>query len=722
MIALRESFQTDQDGGAPDPLGSVMPWTEAIFAPQGWLCDLLRLEHRPQQEIMAVRVARAMAGRVPLLFEAGTGVGKSLAYLIPGLLAAHASSGPLVVSTNTIALQEQIRDKDFPLALKLFAGIPDLSKLADSKAALLVGKGNYLCANRLTQALRNKGDLFGSEESAELMRIAEWARQTAEGLREELNPPPLPEVWEWVNADSSACDSRTCRPETCFYRRARQRVTNARLIIVNHSLLFALLGAGAGHNGQSPGVLFPNDMLVLDEAHTIPAIATEYAGDNLSSYGFDRLLKRLFNPRHRKGLLSRHGSHADVSLVEELLSLGERFFTNLRQDVLRDKPILRLYEAGWGPPDLLEPLTVLSARLGKIAAKIEDDSADSEVRDLRSRLDGFRTSLFNVLSMADGQMVYWLEKAGRRQTIVHIRTAPIDVAPFLRSTLFEKSTAVILTSATLAEGPGMESFKNRVGAHDVEAEQVLSPFDYDRQMRIYAASDAPEPAAGSGRLDLAYLAEMIGYCALQARGGSLVLFTSRGDMKAVAASLDGRFASAGRLFLMQGRDGPRSELMRRFKASGEAILFGTDSFWVGVDVPGRALSQVIITRLPFENPSHPVAEARAEWVRARGGQPFHEITLPAAVVKFRQGVGRLIRNKTDLGTITILDSRLMRKPYGKRFQAILPGRKIIPFTAASRDQVFRILEANLPGSHTSLASEEPDLPESEEEPGFEDYS
>jgi ATP-dependent DNA helicase DinG len=343
---------------------------------------------------------------------------------------------------------------------------------------------------------------------------------------------------------------------------------------------------------------------------------------------------------------------------------------------------------------LEEPLRALCERLGTLAESAANEAEEDEWRDRRDRLAGYRATLDLCLGLTAPAHVYWLERTGRRRPIVQVRAAPLDVAPHLREAIFDRDTGVVLTSATLSDGATLAGFRARVGAPAEARERIeISPFDFERNLRVFVAADAPEPSAAGGRLDLDWLAEMLGFCALRLRGGTLALFTSHADLRAVGERLEGGFAAANRPFFRQGVDYSRGDLTRQFARAGNGILFGTDSFWTGVDVPGPALSQVILTRLPFENPSHPVLEARHEWVRARGGQPFAEITLPEALVKFRQGVGRLIRRQTDCGTVTILDSRVLRKEYGKRFLAALPRRGHAVFTRADRDAVFQPLEA-----------------------------
>jgi ATP-dependent DNA helicase DinG len=647
-----------------------------IFAEDGWLCDALELEHRPQQAQMARAVAAAMKADEPLLFEAGTGVGKSLAYLLPGIIHAVSQSRQLIVSTHTISLQEQLETKDLPLCRKFFSAVEELKPYVAFKSTVLVGKSNYLCTTRLAYALADRASLFSDDDYTELQRIADWAEGSATGLRHELVPSPRPEVWETVNADSSACSRKHCNCEKCFYQRARARLRSAHVIIVNHALLFALINAGgaqaqgAGSNGR--GLLFPDDFVVLDEAHTVPEVATKNFGLSLSSYGVDRALKLLYNPKTRRGLLRKEGGAEAQQLVLDALEASQQFFDFIATALLTKQAIVRLREKDVAEPLLDGPLTALHKIVGKLADRLDEGRDRDELLDQAGRLKGLRAGLNEWLSLANETHVYWAERTGRRQTIVSLRSAPIDVAPELRKHLFGCGTSIVCTSATLAHGGRIETFAQRIGADDAHAVVEASPFDFERNMRVYVAADVPLPSPKDARLSLDALVDWLRFCTLRVSGGSLVLFTSYNDLRHCAAALAEDFSMAGRPLLLQGDDLSRTELAIRMRELGNAVLFGTDSFWTGVDVPGDALSQVVITRLPFDPPTHPILEARAEHIRDRGGNPFNELTLPDALIKFRQGVGRLIRTANDRGLITILDARVLAKSYGRLFLDSLP--------------------------------------------------
>jgi ATP-dependent DNA helicase DinG len=685
MIGLR-----DEPSAPPPPSSQAPALVAQAFAEGGWLQDLLRLEHRPQQEQMARAVATAMADDEVLLFEAGTGVGKSLAYLVPGIIHAIDQSRQMIVSTHTISLQEQIESKDLLLCRRLFDSVAALRPYAKFKSAVLVGKANYLCTTRLAHAVQASQELFPTAEQEELQRIASWAAGSREGLRHELQPAPSPEVWDAVNADSSACSHKNCGSEHCFYQRARARLRHAQVIIVNHSLLFAHVSAGgASEKGGTRGVLFPDDFVVLDEAQTVPEVATDHFGLRLSSYGADRLLKYLWNPAKKRGLLHRLGGAREKQLVEDALDAAEQFFGFLRENLLAKQPLVRLREEGFAEPWMDGPLLALGKAVGALADRLDEGRDRDELLEQRGRLNTCRTGLKQFLGLNAEDHVYWLERSGRKGQIVTLRTAPIDVAPYIREQLLQRKTSVLFTSATLAMGGQIEPFQQRVGAEDARAVVVASPFDYERHLRVYVAADVPLPSPADARLALDVLTDYLEFCTLRVKGGSLVLFTSYHDLRRCAEALEPVYARHHRPFFLQGAEASRTELARRMRATGNSILFGTDSFWTGVDVPGDALSQVVITRLPFDVPTHPVTEARAEWIREHDGNPFNELTLPDALVKFRQGVGRLIRTQTDRGLVTILDSRVLLKAYGRLFLECLPKRDYQRITKETREVRFK---------------------------------
>jgi ATP-dependent DNA helicase DinG len=690
MIGLRD----EQEALPPAPPPSRAPeFAALLFRTEGILHSALSLEHRPQQEHMANAVAAAMKDDQPVIFEAGTGVGKSLAYLLPGIVHAMDQRRQLIVSTHTIALQEQLDQKDLPLCRRVFAADARTRPYSEFKSAVLLGKGNYLCTTRLATALKDKQELFATSEHIDLQRIAAWAETTRDGLRHELAPPPSPDVWELVNADSSACARKYCDCERCFYQRARARIRSANLIVVNHSLLFALIAAGgaAANGGGTRGILFPDDFLVLDEAHTVPEVATDYFGLRLSSYGIERMLKHLFNPKTRRGLLQKHCGPTEQQLVQDALEASHQFFAFLHENLLATRSIVRVRTEGFAEAWLDGPLLALHKAVRTRADKFDEGREREELLEQAGKIRSVQVGLKKFLSLEEPDAnVYWVERIGRRQTVIALRSAPIDVAPQLAEALLQRSTSVVFTSATLAVADNLEPFRKRIGAAPaVRAELEHSPFDFAKNMRVFLATDVPLPTPQEAKLALDVLADHIDFCTRRTTGGTLVLFTSYADMKRVAEIVEPTYQGAHRPFFMQGRDASRTDLARQLRDSGNGILFGTDSFWTGIDVPGDALSQVIITRLPFQVPTHPILEARTEHIRSAGGNPFNDLTLPEALMAFRQGVGRLIRSARDRGVVTILDSRITQKAYGRLFLQCLPQPHHVRFNRVNRVEVFQ---------------------------------
>lgn len=679
---------TDTSEASVGPL-PVEVVTDRIFSPQGTLHKDLGLEYRDGQRRLAGAIASACDSGTPLIAEAGTGVGKSLAYIIPALLKAIQAKRQLVISTHTIALQEQILHKDLPLVRQIFAANQHTSAHSDFKVAMLVGRGNYLCGSRLRQIQQQTGDLLLVSQEADLKRLSEWAKTTSNGRRDELNPPPPPDIWDLVSADSSVCNRKNCAPANCHFQKAKAELKQAHVIVVNHSLLFSLLGAGAGvQGGTTPGVLFPNDIVVLDEAHTVRGVATEHFGHRVSSYAVHRLLNYLYNPKREKGLLGKYGTPRERATVSDAIDSARDFFSEIHYRFLSQREVVRLSEPDWADATVLTALDRVANALNSVANRIADERVNDEILDQRARVLAVRNAITECLKLDAEDTVFWLERGGRRLPIIALRSAPLDISDLLRRQLFERRVPVILTSATMATGDCMENFRRQIGAHSVPAEVFSSPFDYPAAMRIRIAEDAPE-LNPDAKLDSHYLADCIAFFAAAVSGGTLVLFTSHRELNNTRMLLADQPAVDDRPLFCQGDGRSRQQLVAEFSACGNGILMGTDSFWTGIDVPGPALSQVIITRLPFANPSHPVTQARAEYIRRSRHSPFMEMTLPQAVLQFRQGVGRLIRKQSDRGWVTILDSRVLRKQYGRRFLDALPHGTTTVFNQASRQKLFR---------------------------------
>ena len=656
MISLRE------DSG--DAMRSSFEQEiEKIFSPDGRLSAASNYEYRPEQQRMACEVARALQSGSHLVVEAGTGVGKSLAYLIPAVFHAVRTKCKAVVSTHTIALQEQLVYKDIPLVQKLLP--------IEFEVALLKGRHNFLCGSRLERALSQANDLFTSGQRSELERIREWSLTTRNGSLSDFEVQPEPEVWEEVRSEQHLCTPKSCaKNPRCFYQAMRRRVLAADLVVLNHALFFTLLGSMAEEHGD--GVLFAKDFVILDEAHTIEDVASRHIGMEISQLGLRRSLQRLYNPRSKKGLFQAMKNGPACSAVAELIPKSDAFFERIADCcAFKRGRVFRVREAGLADASDLSAGLVRLSELLKIQAERESDSdRTSELQEAASRLREARLAIEDFLRIEHPDHVYWVEQYGRRETLCALHAAPIRLAETLGRMIFRENTCTVLTSATLSVGSNdLSYFRNRVGASGCRAVQIGSPFDYKKQMTLHLVKKMPEPK------DTGYdaaLEKWIAHFADQSHARAFVLFTSYQTMRAAAQALETHFAVKGWNLIVQGSGMPAHRMVREFRENPQSVLFGVDSFWSGVDVPGEALSSVIITRLPFVTPDHPLTQARLESIEAEGGRPFEQYSLPEAILKLRQGVGRLIRAKSDTGTIVILDSRILSKPYGRAFLRALP--------------------------------------------------
>ncbi len=728
-------------------------------------------ESRPEQIEMAAAVAQAMETKTHLLVEAGTGVGKSYAYLVPAILRACLNGETVVIATNTIALQEQLVQKDIPVLREALeaagviprgrdegtAGLGDAGEEEDLatdgaralRAVLVKGRGNYVSIRRLKMASERQSRLFGDPAARRSLHVIEdWASATLEGSLSTLPAGGLerPGVWDKVQSDAGNCMGRRCPTyKTCFYQSARREMEGANLLVTNHALFFSDLALRANDTGFLPAY----QHVVLDEAHNAEDVAADHFGISLSEGRVMHLLTTLYHARTGKGYLPQlqsvtgdaEGVDRAVRLVLAAENASRAFFESLVA-FQRQSRTGRIREAGVVENVLTLAMRDLSLRLKALKEKIPSEPGAKGEAD-RFELNAYAGRAEEMAAEAEALVkqslpgcAYWVEvrgdeeeRGGRFGVKATLACSPIEVAPLLKEHLFSKEHSVVLTSATMAvggrhkgtearrheEGKKADTFGHamaRLGCEGAATLMLGSPFDHAAQVELHiersmqrpagkgrASSNStdefdqrpPEERASSGAAVIRRGGDAPAHGTyngdLAARilthieatgGGAFVLFTSFATLYGVADLLGPQLEDRGLPMLVQGRGGPRSVILQQFRDNENSVLLGAASFWQGVDVRGRGLRNVIITKLPFDPPDRPLTEARNELIKSRGGDPFRDDSLPRAVIKFKQGFGRLIRSKTDTGRVVVLDPRIVTTGYGQRFLDALPeGVRVI---------------------------------------------
>lgn len=618
-------------------------------------------EDRPQQLELATTIEAVLAAGQHLVAEAGTGIGKSFAYLVPAICHAleHRGSGPIVVSTRTIALQHQLEHKDIPF---LQAVLP-----LEFTAVTALGRNNYVCLRRLDLARAERGALFRqSNHEEDLDLLTQWALSTREGTRHELPRPVDQQVWEEVQAERGNCLHRACRHyERCPYQRSRRRMGSAQILIVNHALYMAdvaLRMAGARY-------LPAHRVAIFDEAHHLERAATNHLGLRLSPGTVRWHLRRLHPRQSERSLLGRHGSDRARFLLREVQDGSDAFFGELESRLAATRePRLALGQETLDDV-LSHPLQALGEELIACAAAIEDVSTRTEMLARSQGLEGLRAATVALCRGGDPSTVRWIERA---RGGAELQCAPLEVASALRQHLFAPLASAILTSATLgpADDTGFGWLRQRLGLDEARTLRLGSPFAFDRQVELVVEDKLPDPVRTPNEFAVAVAARTVAYV-LDNGGRALVLCTSWSGVRQVAQALRPVLDAAGIRLLVQG-DASTGQLLANKLEDPTSVLVGTDSLWEGIDIRGEALTLVVVTRLPFAQPDHPLTKARHGAIQRRGGDAFREDSLPEAILKFRQGFGRLVRAATDTGRVVILDPRVATRAYGRRFLLSLP--------------------------------------------------
>jgi len=638
-----------------------------VFAPDGALARAMPdFEPRPGQVEMAAAVARVFERGGVLLAEAGTGTGKTLAYLVPAIL----SGERVLVSTGTKNLQEQIFFKDIP-ALRDALGRP-------FTATYMKGRANYLCLHKL-EKLTDEAGFAPASHDVFLPIVREWAQHTKTGDRAELQD--LPEdlgFWNEVAATADTCLGTECpRFEECFVTRMRQAAAESDIVIVNHHLLCADASVRLSAYGE---VIPAFSRIVLDEAHQLEDVATQYFGIGVSNYRVEELAR----DAERLAVADDKAKSELARTIDAVRDCARQFFTDVAFAHRVDRRIkseervrataeslaeVRDAAAGLtGALDAIETILSLPSVKGAgSASPDEGEGADTDAATLARRAGEIRNDLRFLLRGGDESFVYFVEFRGRG---VFLRAAPIDVSAILREHLFDRFRTVVLTSATLTVDGAFDYLRSRLGIAHASEVRLPSEFDFRRQAILYLPRRMPDPREDS--FSVAASREVV-QLLRASEGRAFVLFTSYATMRAVQALAE---MALDFPILAQG-SAPRSQLLNQFRSTPHAVLFATSSFWQGVDVVGDALSCVIVDKLPFASPSDPITAARIDLVRARGGDPFAEYQVPLAILALQQGLGRLIRHRRDRGVLAILDPRLRTKGYGRRFIASLPPAPIV---------------------------------------------
>lgn len=637
---------------------------EEIFGSGGLIAKYHKeYEYRGGQIKMAEAVLRAFEEKKHLIVEAGTGTGKTMAYLVPAIAAALANKQRVIISTGTKNLQEQLMEKD----------IPFLQKVMPKKftAAYMKGRSNYACLYKIKKA-ENQPILEGLDEMDYFDEVRHWSRETETGDRAELsNLPENISFWSRINAKSETCLGQKCPDfEPCFITRMRQRADEADIVIVNHHLFFADLNVRGNQYGK---VLPDYGAVIFDEAHLIEDIAADYFGFQISSFQLDELVRDADSLPITDAVATRDLTKLNAKIIGLADQFWVRFIQTRGQDgrfpLVPNAFAEKNHKGEVEATPLGEAYFALDNALERLATAVDVHAEElTEAESLLKRVRQTRFDLEFIVTQSEKNYVYWLEKRGRG---MFLRASPIDVSALLQEKLFEKTETVVLTSATLSANGKFNFIKDRLGLEEEKTETLLAPsaFNYEKQAIIYIPKAMPDPRAPEyNQMAAAEIVKILGIT----QGHAFVLCTSNFSMNTLFELVSMRINYP---CLVQGSMS-KAGLLDRFRKTSNAVLFATSSFWQGVDVRGEQLSCVIIDKLPFAVPSDPIVAARTRFIDENGGKSFFDYSVPQAVITLKQGIGRLIRSKTDKGVIALLDTRLRTKSYGRDFLNSLPRMRI----------------------------------------------
>ena len=698
---------------------------ENYFAKDGILAKEIKgFEYRKEQEEMAQYIQDAINEDRKIIVEAGTGTGKTLAYLIPSIKWAVTNKKKVIIATNTINLQEQLLLKDIPLAKSI---------IKDEFSYILVkGRNNYVCKRLFNELVLGKSvdiETFSMEAREQIEYILKWGNKTKTGDKAELTFEVYPDVWELVQSTTELCLGKKCpyRKE-CFYMKTRMEKMEADILISNHHVFFADLNVRAETDFDSEYLILPRyDMVIFDEAHNVESVARSYFSVEVSKISFTRLLNRIYQKKNKKkkekSALIRVEDTVDEKNLEDseqyiyllntlkeeisiLQNIGDEYFDEIRKiyETNTEAPIkksLNNFEMTKSRflENLREKKDIFQSKLTDFLNLMmsfnnvidEEKDKNPEVINFNNHLKMFKAYIDSfkfINSFEDDNYIYWLDINSKRTNVI-LTATPLNIAQKLSTVLFDNLDRLVFASATIVVNGNFDYFKKSLGLDEEDCIEAIikSPFDYDEQMSVYIPSDIQDSENINAFVSDA--SKFILNILLKTNGKAFILFTSYTMLNQIYYSISKKLKDKGFEVFLHG-DKPRSQIIKEFKEAENPILFGTTSFWEGVDVQGENLSNVIITKLPFLVPTDPVVSAISKKIEEDGGNSFMDFQLPEAIIKFKQGVGRLIRKKTDSGNIFILDNRILKKRYGSLFINALPSQKNIKIL--EKDDIIEEIE------------------------------